>query len=505
MFEGERGFKVGVWIWLVLLGTSLSFAWAAESTPPDIAQTVAELKVMLDTVWVLLTAFLVFFMNLGFALVESGLTRSKNTVNILAKNFIVFAVSSLSFYVIGWGLMFGDGNVLFGTEGLFFVSGADNSPAMGDTYTGVYGALNWTGVPLWAKFFFQLVFAGTAATIVSGAVAERIKFHAFIIFSFVMVGIIYPITGHWIWGGGWLAKLGMFDFAGSTVVHSVGGWAALAGAIILGPRLGKYTRDGRINPIPGHNLSTATAGGLILWFGWFGFNPGSTMAASFADIARIAVTTNTAASTAAFTATLAAWLMIGKPDLTMIINGALAGLVAITAPCAFVSVGSSVIIGAIAGVLVVAAVLFFDRIRVDDPVGAISVHLVNGVFGTLCVGLFAQDLVPKTTGDGLFFGGGTGLLMAQLAGIVTVGIFVFAISTIAWLIIKATVGIRVSEEEEIEGLDLGEHGISAYPDFPTTPSLLGHGSTGRAMGSAIAYEAAPGGLAEQPRPEPMRG
>jgi Amt family ammonium transporter len=209
-------------------------------------------------------------------------------VNILAKNFIVFAISSLSFYILGWGLMFGDGNALFGTSGLFLVSGADNSPAMGDAYAGVYGALNWTGVPIWAKFFFQLVFAGTAATIVSGAVAESVKFHAFIIFSFLLVGIIYPITGHWIWGGGWLAKLGMFDFAGSTVVHSVGGWAALSGAIILGPRLGKYTSDGRINPIPGHNLSTATAGGLILWFGWFGFNPGSTMAASAADIARIA-------------------------------------------------------------------------------------------------------------------------------------------------------------------------------------------------------------------------
>ena len=331
----------------------------------------------------LLTAFLVFFMNLGFALVESGLARSKNTVNILAKNFIVFAISSLSFYIIGWGLMFGDGNALSGTEGLFFVSGADNSPATGKDY-GVYGALNWAGVPIWAKFFFQLVFAGTAATIVSGAVAERVKFHAFIVFSFIMVGIIYPITGHWIWGGGWLAKLGMFDFAGSTVVHSMGGWAALAGAVILGPRLGKYMRDGHINPIPGHNMSTATAGALILWFGWFGFNPGSTMAASFTDIARIAVTTNTAASTAAFTATLAAWLMIGKPDLTMIINGALAGLVAITASCAFVSIGSSVIIGAIAGVLVVASVLFFDRMKVDDPVGAVSVHLVNGIFGTLC-------------------------------------------------------------------------------------------------------------------------
>jgi Amt family ammonium transporter len=320
-----------------------------------------------------------------------------------------------------------------------------------------------------------------------------------------MVGLVYPITGHWIWGGGWLATLGMFDFAGSTVVHSVGGWAALAGAIILGPRLGKYTRDGRINPIPGHNLSLATAGGLILWFGWFGFNPGSTMAASFADIARIAVTTNIAASAAAFTATLAAWLMLGKPDLTMIINGALAGLVAITAPCAFVSVGSSFIIGAIAGVLVVAAVLFFDRVKVDDPVGAISVHLVNGVFGTLCVGLFAQDLVPNTTGDGLFFGGGAGLLWAQLAGVVTVGIFVFASSMIVWLILKAIVGIRVSEEEEIEGLDIGEHGITAYPEFPSASSLFGHGGPGRLAGSAMAYEDAVPRLTDRPSAEPLRG
>jgi Amt family ammonium transporter len=505
MFEGARGFKVGLWVWLVLLGTSLSLAWGAESTTPDVAQTLAEFKVMLDTVWVMVTAFLVFFMNLGFALVESGLTRSKNTVNILAKNFIVFAISSLSFYIIGWGLMFGDGNALFGHTGLFFVSGADNSPAVGDAYEGVYGALNWAGVPVWAKFFFQLVFAGTAATIVSGAVAERIKFHAFIIFSFVMVGIIYPITGHWIWGGGWLAKLGMFDFAGSTVVHSVGGWAALSGAIILGPRLGKYTRDGRINPIPGHNLSTATAGGLILWFGWFGFNPGSTMAASFADIARIAVTTNTAASAAAFTATLAAWLLIGKPDLTMIINGALAGLVAITAPCAFVSVSSSLIIGACAGVLVVAAVLFFDRIKVDDPVGAISVHLVNGVFGTICVGLFAQDLVPKTTGNGLFFGGGTTLLVAQLISVVTVGVFVFAVSAITWLLLKAVVGIRVSEEEEVDGLDIGEHGITAYPEFPSTASGLSHAGPGRIMEGSMAYEGSSGRLADQPSAEPLRG
>jgi Amt family ammonium transporter len=337
---------------------------------------------------------------------------------------------------------------------------------MGDAYKGVYASINWTGVPLWTKFFFQLVFAGTAATIVSGAVAERVKFGAFYIFSFLMVGIIYPITGHWIWGGGWAAKLGMFDFAGSTVVHSVGGWAALAGALALGPRLGKYSRDGRVSPIPGHSIALATLGVFVLWFGWFGFNPGSTMAADAGAIGRIAVATNTAAAAAAIAASITAWLLLGKPDLTMILNGALAGLVAITAPCAFVSIPSSLIIGLVAGVLVVLSVLFFDKVKVDDPVGAISVHLVCGVFGTLAVGLFAQDqFTPNTTGNGLFFGGGAGLLMAQIGGIAGVGVFVFVLSTIFWQILKATVGIRVSAEEEVEGLDIGEHGNIAYPDF----------------------------------------
>jgi Amt family ammonium transporter len=423
-------------------------------------------KVALDTMWTLLAGILVFFMNLGFASVESGLCRAKNTVTIMAKNFIVFAASSIAFLVVGWGLMFGDGNAFFGTEGLWFVGGADNSPAVGDAYKGVYSSINWTGVPLWTKFFFQLVFAGTAATIVSGAVAERVKFRAFYVFSFLMVGIIYPITGHWIWGGGWAAKLGMFDFAGSTVVHSVGGWAALAGAIALGPRLGKYSRDGKTLPIPGHSIALATLGVFVLWFGWFGFNPGSTMAADPGAIGRIAVATNTAAAAAAIAASLTAWLLLGKPDLTMILNGALAGLVAITAPCAFVSIPSSLIIGLIAGFLVVVSVLFFDKIKVDDPVGAISVHLVCGVFGTLAVGLFAQaEFTPDTTGDGLFFGGGVGLLMAQLAGIAGVGVFVFVLSTVFWQILKATVGIRVSAEEEMEGLDVGEHGNVAYPDF----------------------------------------
>jgi Amt family ammonium transporter len=454
---------------------------------------IGDAKVAMDTMWTLLAGILVFFMNLGFASVESGLCRAKNTVTILAKNFIVFAASSIAFLVLGWGLMFGDGNPFFGTQGLWFLGGADNSPAMGDAYKGVYSSINWTGVPLWTKFFFQLVFAGTAATIVSGAVAERIKFGAFYIFSFLMVGIIYPITGHWIWGGGWLAKLGMFDFAGSTVVHSVGGWAALTGAMVLGPRLGKYSKDGKVLPLPGHSLALATLGVFVLWFGWFGFNPGSTMAADAGAIGRIAVATNTAAAAAAISASITAWLLLGKPDLSMILNGALAGLVAITAPCAFVSISSSLIIGLMAGVVVVLSVLFFDKVKVDDPVGAISVHLACGILGTICVGLFAQDqFTPNTTGNGLLFGGGAKLLMAQLAGVIGVGVFVFVVSLIFWKIIQATVGMRVSAEEEIEGLDIGEHGNIAYPDFVTVAARGAAivDAAGSVVQGAAAYPAA---------------
>ncbi len=422
-------------------------------------------KVVMDTMWVLITAMLVFFMNLGFASVESGFARAKNCVNIMSKNFVVFAVSSLGFLFIGWGLMFGDGIGLVGLKGLFFVGGADNSPAVGDAYKGVYSALSWTGVPLWAKFFFQLVFCGTAATIVSGAVAERIKYISFIIFSFVMAMFIYPVVGHWVWGGGWLAKLGMFDFAGSTVVHSIGGWAALAGVIVLGPRIGKYD-NGHIKAIPGHNLSLATLGTFVLWFGWFGFNPGSTMAADPNAIAHVAVTTNIAAAAGIMSATILSTLLMGKPDLGMTLNGCLAGLVAITAPCAFVSVPISLLIGLIAGVLVVLAVMTFDKLRLDDPVGALSVHLVNGVFGTICVGLFAQDKLTGTaTGNGLFYGGGFKLLGAQLAAVVSVGAFVFLVALGVWMLLKVTMGIRVSREEELRGLDIGEHGNEAYAGF----------------------------------------
>lgn len=431
-----------------------------------------DIKVMLDTVWVMIAGFLVFWMNAGFALVESGLAQSKNCVNILAKNFIVFAISSLAYYVIGWGLMFGDGSPYIGTQGLLFLSGADNSPATADAYQGVYSAINWTGVPLMAKFFFQLVFAGTAATIVSGAVAERVKFLSFILFSFILVAILYPITGHWIWGGGWLAKLGFWDFAGSTVVHSMGGWAALAGVIVLGPRVGRYV-NGKVNPVPGHNMTSATLGALILWLGWFGFNPGSTMAAAAGDISRIAVITNFGAASGLITSTIIAWMVLGKPDLSMIINGCLAGLVAVTASCAYISPVSSIIVGGLGGIFVVFAVLFFDKMKLDDPVGALSVHLVNGIWGTLAVGLFAQDqFTPNTTGNGLFFGGGSTLFVNQLIGVAAVGAFTLLASLVAWFLIKAIFGIRVTEEEEREGLDHGEHGNNAYPDFVSATAAM---------------------------------
>lgn len=456
----RRSFGKKIVVMLLFLGITGLLCAEEESTIKA-----SDLKVGLDTMWVMLTAFLVFFMNLGFAAVESGFARAKNCVNIMSKNFVVFSVSSVGFLILGWGLMFGDGNGLIGLKGLFMAGGADNSPATGDAYQGVYSAISWTGVPFWAKFFFQLVFCGTAATIVSGAVAERIKYLSFIVFSFVMAMLIYPVVGHWVWGGGWLSKLGMFDFAGSTVVHCVGGWAALAGIIVLGPRIGKFS-NGQIKSIPGHNLSLATVGTFVLWFGWFGFNPGSTMAADPGAISHVAVTTNLAAAAAIMSATFMSYWLLGKPDLGMTLNGCLAGLVAITAPCAFVSVGSSLVIGLIAGVLVVLAVMMFDRLRLDDPVGALSVHLVNGVFGTICVGLFAQDKITGTaTGNGLFYGGGFTLLKAQLMAVLTVGAFVFIASFIAWSTIRAIMGVRVSREEELRGLDIGEHGNEAYSGF----------------------------------------
>ncbi len=483
----------------LIMAIVLGFAWCtgapvfAEDTaaaaapatppPPTVEEMVPKLWMAADTVWVLVCGMLVFFMNLGFGCVESGFARSKNAVNILSKNFVVFAATTIAYWLFGWDLMFGAGDgAVIGNSGSWMVGGLDNSPAVGDKYQGVYGALSWASVPLWTKFFFQLVFAGTAATIVSGAVAERIKYHAFVLFSFLMALVIYPVTGHWIWGFGWLAKdWNFWDFAGSTAVHSVGGWAALTGAMILGPRIGKYGSDGRVQAIPGHNMLAAFIGCLVLWFGWFGFNPGSTFGVAAdggALAAQVAVNTNIAAAAATLTATLTAWLLLGKPDIGMTLNGCLAGLVGITASAAFTNITCSLIIGAIAGVLVVLSVLFFDRIRIDDPVGATSVHLVCGIFGTLCVGLFTTSDLSTTVANtpfgsaavggpyaGLFFGGGTKQLIAQIVGVLAVGAYVVPVSAIVWLILKSVVGLRVAPQEEIEGLDIGEHGNEAYHGF----------------------------------------
>jgi len=402
----------------------------------------AGLTTGLNTFWVLIAASLVFFMQAGFALVEAGLTRSKNTTNILFKNLMDFAIGTIGFWVIGYGIMFGSGNGFFGSFELF--SKTDHGTAL--------------GIPNLAFFFFQLVFAATSATIVSGAMAERTKFVSYLVYSAVISLIIYPISGHWIWGGGWLSQLStpFVDFAGSTVVHSVGGWLALAGAIVLGPRLGKY-KNGKINAIPGHSITLAALGVFILWLGWFGFNPGSTL--GFADaelVAHIFVTTNGAAAAGAIATLITTWIKYGKPGLSMTLNGVLAGLVAITAGCHAVTPGGAILIGAIAGVLVVFAVEFFDKIvKVDDPVGAISVHGVCGAFGTLAVGLFASE-------GGLFYGGGISLLTSQAIGVLAVGAWAFGIGLLLFLAIKYTIGIRVTKKEEENGLDYYEHGEKAY-------------------------------------------
>ena len=448
---------LGVFGLLLVAGVVLATpAFAADQvTLASLTDTVTSNKVIMDTVWTLIAGMLVMFMQAGFAMVEGGFTRSKNSCNIMMKNLMDFCAGALIYWAIGFGIMFGAGNAFFGTSG-FFLHGTGAT----------FDSLSWSTVPIECKYFFQMVFAATAATIVSGAMAERTKFIAYFFYSVVISAVIYPVVGHWIWGGGWLANLGMWDFAGSTVVHSTGAWVALAGAIMLGPRLGKYGKDGSSKAIPGHNIPLATLGVFILWFGWYGFNPGSTMGAVL-DIAHIATTTTLAAAAGSVAAMVTAWIMFGKPDVSMALNGALAGLVAITAPCAFISGGSAVIVGLIAGILVVLAVVFIDQVlHIDDPVGAVSVHGVCGAWGTLSLGLFAQDVFsPGTTGNGLFFGGGAKLLLAQAIGVGSVLAWCLATGFILFSIIKATVGLRVSVEEELRGLDVDEHGMEAYAGF----------------------------------------
>ena len=449
------------WLACIPLAAIIVVVWNTAAVAQEVkAVTVEEVQGTLNAIWVLVAAVLVIFMNAGFGMLEAGFCRQKNAVNILSKNLIVFALATIAFWAFGFSLMFGVGNGVIGLGGWFLSS---ENPS-------TYGLEPFpAGLPISVFFLFQAAFAGTAATIVSGAVAERIKFVDFFIFSLLLVGISYSITGHWVWGGGWLGEIGFSDFAGSTVVHSVGGWAALVGTIILGPRQGKY-QNGQVNAIPGHNMSIATLGCLILWIGWFGFNPGSELAADMA-VPYIALTTNLAAAAGGITATAVSWLKDGKPDLSMIINGILAGLVAITAGCDGVSYLGSVIIGAIAGIIVVFSVAFFDSIRIDDPVGAVSVHLVNGIWGTLAVGLFNLE-------SGLFYGGGISQLINQTIGILAIGVFTVSFSLIVWLLLKAILGLRVSLKEELRGLDIGEHGMEAYSGFVKESDVLLDGAVG---------------------------
>ncbi len=442
--------SVPYWLACIPLSAIIVIVWhtAASAQGLDAPANVEELQAVVNTVFLLFCSVLVIFMNAGFGMLEAGFCRQKNAVNILAKNLIVFGIATLAYWAIGYGLMYGEGNSFIGTSGFFF---SGDAAAYGDEAYPL-------AVPASISFLFQVAFAATAATIVSGAVAERIEFSAFLIFSTLLVAISYPITGHWVWDGGWLSEMGFSDFAGSTVVHSVGGWAALVGAAILGPRIGKY-QNGRVNAIPGHNMGFATLGCLILWIGWFGFNPGSELAAT-ANIAYIALTTNLSAAAGGVAATFTSWVKDGKPDISMIINGVLAGLVGITAGCADVSYLSAVIIGAIAGVIVVFSVAFFDSIKIDDPVGATSVHLVCGIWGTLAVGIF-----------------GTANILTQLIGIVAIGAFTVIFSAIVWGLVKVTIGVRVHSDAELIGLDISEHGMEAYSGFVKEADVLTRGSS----------------------------
>jgi len=456
----------GKWGVAVAGALGLFLALGTSAFAQEAADQAAEVAVAADTMWLLVAAFLVFFMQAGFAFLEAGSTRSKNVVNIMMKNMMDFSMAAIAFWAIGWGIAYGtSAGGFIGTDAFFL--GYDPTEA--------------GGAPILASWLFQVVFAGTAATIVSGAMAERTKFSSYLIFSAVISIIIYPVVVHWVWSGaGWLnhysgstdGNWGFTDFAGSTVVHSVGGWAALMGAIILGPRIGRFSGDGKSQPIPGHNLALAGLGVFILWLGWYGFNPGSQLALSTQGdanaVALVAVNTTLAAAAGALGAMFTTWFKNGKPDMTMTMNGVIGGLVAITAPCAYVTPLASVIIGLVAGPLIVFSAAWMESLKIDDPVGAVPAHLVNGVWGTLAVGLFAT--IEGNTGTlGLFAGGGATLLIAQIVGVVSIGLWTVVTSGVLFYAIKVTLGLRVSAEEEELGLDIGEHGAVAYPDFLTPP------------------------------------
>jgi Amt family ammonium transporter len=422
--------------------------------------TVADLSLAMDTMWVIVAACLVLFMQAGFAMLEVGFSRMKNVGSVVAKILVNLAIAALLFWAVGFALAFGTGNAIIGTQGWFL-----GVPP--DRVNDVYGGLAWTQVPLSAKFLFQVAFCAVSLAIVWGTMLERTKFAVYVIFAVVFAGVIYPMVGHWIWGGGWLTELGMQDFAGSTVVHLSGAMAALAGTLLLGPRLGKYDDDGRPVTIPGHNMPLAVLGVLILWIGWWGFNPGSTMAAT-PQIADIALTTNLAAAAGVLGAMSMSYLYRRNIDVGMGGNGAIAALVAITAPCAFVAPWASIVIGFLAGVVMYATLAYVDRIGVDDPLGAIAAHGMGGVWGTLSCGLFTTPDLAAIGQPGLFYGGGLYQLGVQALGIAAAGSFVFLSSLVVFAALKATIGLRVKPDQELDGLDIHEHGVYGYPDLVAT-------------------------------------
>ncbi len=438
-----RSISKNILLILVIVLLAAPACWAEEEmSMKDIVRGV-------DTVWVLIAAFLVFFMQAGFGMVEAGFIRAKNTCNILTKNFLDFCMASLGFFLVGYALMFGDGNAFCGTKG-WALAGIGDSAG---------------GIGLYSFWLFQAAFCGAAATIVAGGMAERMKFIAYLVYSFLISALIYPIVGHWIWGGGWLSNMGFADFAGSTVVHTVGGFAALIGTIFLKPREGKYGIDGKSKAIPAHSIPLASLGVFILWFGWFGFNAGSTLSVGNGDlIGRVALNTNIAAAMGGIFAMITVWIRFGKPDLSMAMNGALAGLVAITAPCAFVDPWAAIVIGAIGGIIVVLGVELLDKLHVDDPVGAVPVHGVCGVWGTIAVGIFGKASLGLAN-NGFVYTGNPTQFGIQMVGSVATIVFVLVTMGIIFKLIDVTVGLRVSREEELRGLDIGEHGMESYGGF----------------------------------------
>ena len=434
---------------VVLIGTVP--AMASQDAP-----TVETVFNGLDTLWVLIAAAMVFFMQAGFGMVETGLIRSKNAANVLMKNLMDFCFAALGFFVFGYAIAYGGDGPLFGTSG-WFMAGVDSATVVDEEAQ--------RAIPTSVFWLFQAVFAGTAATIVSGAMAERMRFTAYLLYSFLLTAFIYPVVAHWVWGGGWLASLGFHDFAGSTVVHAVGGMAALVGAWLLGPRIGRFNTDGSPNVIAGHNLPLVMIGVFILWFGWYGFNAGSTLGMGAPEVVgRVAMNTTLAPAAGAIAAMVTAWMKFGKPDLTIALNGSLAGLVGITAPCAVVGFGSSIAIGLVAGVLVVYGVVWLNSIRIDDPVGAIPVHGLCGIWGTLAVGLFGQASLGSPS-DGVFLGGGFGQLGTQSLGVVACLGFTGVAMLIVFKAVDAIVGLRVPRETELRGLDHDEHGMESYGGF----------------------------------------